>query len=164
MKETTIENLVEIARRLQDEGKPWHFHMLTPDCVLNKRKDKYAFILEDESNRETYIVYSYKRHMDTGKELVKLLYGKGILENEPTPTTPGKGMKAILEKAAQLTKNDLPWHHHILFPKCIFNKHPGKWTIIFEESEEGRSMESVTEHEPIEDVKKLEILYYSQNK
>jgi hypothetical protein len=164
MKETTIENLVELAKKFNQEGKKWHFHMLTPDCVFNKRKDKYAFVLENDTDRETHTVYSYKRHMGMGEELAKLLYGKAILEQEPHPTPPGKGMKSILEKAAQMTKEDRPWHHHILFPECIFNKHNGKWTIIFEESEEGKAMESVTSHEPRDDVKKMEILYYSQKR
>ena len=164
MNETSIENLVDLAKKLHQEGKKWHFHMLTPDCVFNKRKDKYAFVLENDTDQETYTVYSYKRHMDTGKELAKLLYGKAILEKEASPAPPGKGMKSILEKAARMNKDDRPWHHHILFPNCIFNKYKGKWTVIFEDSEEGKAMESVTSHEPLDDVKKIEILYYSQKR
>jgi len=164
MKETSIENLADLAKKLNQEGKKWHFHVFTPDCIFNKRKDKYAFVLENETDRETYTIYSYKRHMGTCEELAKLLYGKAILEKEESPTPPGKDMKPILEKAAQLNKDDLPWHHHILFPDCVFNKHKGKWVIIIEDSEEGKSMKSVTDHEPRDDVKKLEILYYSHKR
>jgi hypothetical protein len=167
MKEASIEEVVETAKKLQEEGRKWHFHLLTPDCVFNKRKDKHAFVLENESTGETLIVYSYKTYKPQGRELAKLLYGKGIFDEpkgEAQSHPSGKSMQEILENARRLKREDRPWHHHVLPPNCIFNKHRGKWEIIFEDNEEGRSLSSVTSHEPKEDLKKIEILFYSQKK
>lgn len=164
MKEVALETLVELAQKFHEEGAQWHFHTLTPDCVFNKRKDKFSFILENDTEQETYVAYSYTRQSSCCKELAKLLYGKNILEEESSSTPMGKGMEPILEKAERLNREGRPWHHHILFPHCILNKNKGKWAIVFEESEEGKAIQSITEHEPLDDVKKIEILYYSQKR
>ena len=70
MKEITIEQAEEKAKEWQSQGKKWHFHMLTPDCVFNENKEKHAFVLENRTDDETFVVYSEKRYMDLGQKLV----------------------------------------------------------------------------------------------
>ena len=120
----SIKRVVELAEQWQSEGKKWHFHMLTPDCVFNERNDKYAFVLENRSDQDTYVAYSDFGYMEEG----------------------------------------IPWHHHMLFPDCIFNKHKGKWNIVFEDTDSEEVLESVTDTEPISDLRAIEALYFAQER
>jgi len=53
LEEISIEKVVKLAVQWQSEGKKWHFHMLTPDCIFNERNDKHAFVLENRIDQET---------------------------------------------------------------------------------------------------------------
>ena len=72
--------------------------------------------------------------------------------------------KEIEKIANKLNSKDKNWHHHMLFPKCVLNKQPGKWNIVFEDPETKQITEVIYDHEPKEDLRKIEVLYYSQNK
>lgn len=163
MEETNIKELIEKAKEFQKQGKKWHFHMLTPDCVFNERKDKNAFILENETDKQSFVVYSDERYMEQGQILVKMLHGKEILK-EDSMKQEDENIKLILEKAKKLNEEGIHWHHHMLFPDCIFNKHKGKWCIVFEDKEENKVIESISEYEPKENLRKIEVLFYAQKK
>ena len=163
MQEITIEEAMAKAKEFQAKGKKWHFHMLTPDCMFNERKDKQAFVLENRSDGQVFVVYSDKRYMEEGQTLVKMLHGKKILGEEATGARPEHpNLKIILEKAKRLNEKGIHWHHHMLFPECVFNKHKGKWCLVFEDKEEKKLIEATYEEEPTEDLRKIEILYYAQ--
>ena len=138
--------------------------MLTPDCMFNERKDKHAFILENETDNEVFIVYSDERYMKEGKELVKLIHGESIIEKGKNPKIIDENVKKMIEKAKKLNEKNIHWHHHMLFPNCIFNKHKGRWCIVFEDLEENKIIESVSDEEPTENLRAIEILYYQQKK
>lgn len=157
MKETTIEDIKKIAHRLHKEKKEWHFYILTPDCLLNKSK-KHAFILENVFDKEIYVNYSTERQLATGKELVELLHRI----NTAAVQTTDKNILIIKKKAEECNKKNIPWHHHMLFPNCTFNKHKGKWCIIFEDKEQ--IIESLSAEEPKENLSIIEKLYYEQKK
>ena len=82
MEEVTIQQLMEKAKQLEKQRKKWHFHMLTPNCVFNKHKDKHAFILENETDKENFVVYSSERYMKKGQTLVKMIHGKDIIKEK----------------------------------------------------------------------------------
>ena len=165
MKEIAIEQLISIAKKLHSDNKRWHFHMLTPDCLFNEKKDKHAFVLENEEKNDVFVTYSDNRYMNVGKELVKLIHGDKIVENdEKDSEIVDEKIKIMLEKARKLNEKDIHWHHHMLFPNCIFNKYKGKYCIIFEDSEENKVIESVTADEPTNHLRVIEILYYNQKK
>ncbi|MFC2143628.1 hypothetical protein ACFLQN_04490 [Candidatus Aenigmatarchaeota archaeon] len=161
MEETSIEDIMEKARSFQKQGKKWHFHMLTPDCTFNEKKDKHAFVLENVTDSETYVVYSDTRYMEQGQELVKMIHGDKITESSSTESD-DDSISEILEKAKQLNEKEVHWHHHMFFPECEFNKHKGKWCIVFEDNEEGKIIEFLSDSEPTENLKKIEALYYAQ--
>jgi len=165
MKETTIEEVEKKASLWQSQGKRWHFHMLTPDCTFNKRNDKHAFVLENRTDNETYAVYSDKRYMETGQKLVKMIHGDKILgKSKENAGSTNENIKTILKKAKELTEKGVQWHHHMLFPDCIFNKHPGKWNITFEDRENNSIIEALYDKEPVNDLREIEILYYKQKR
>lgn len=100
--------------------------------------------------------------MALGKKLVRMLHGKGILEKKASRA--GPKIAKILEKAVKLNQTSAPWHHHMLFPDCIFNKDAKKWAIIFEDVETGEILTVLYDKEPVEDLREIEVLYYGQKK
>ncbi len=163
MKELTIAEIMENAQVLHRKGKKWHFHMLTPDCMFNKKKGKHAFILENTSDKENYVVYSDKRYMEEGQQLVKTLHGNKIVDKSKGATS-NKIIGTIIQRAKEMNNKNIPWHHHMLFPNCMFNKNSGKWNIVFEDKESNKILESVYDSEPTKDLRKIEVLYYKQKK
>lgn len=163
MIEKTIGEIEKLANEFRKENKKWHFHMLTPDCMFNERRDIHAFVLENETDGETFVCYSKERYMDVGKRLVQLIHGEKIVSEGEQGIDDGY-MKEMLAKAKSFNERGVLWHHHMLFPNCIFNKHKGKWCIVFEDKEENKIIEFVSEEEPTEQLRKIEVLYYSQKK
>lgn len=161
MEEITIEQVMERAKEFQNQGKKWHFHMLTPDCMFNVQ-DKQAFVLENVTDSHSFVVYSDTRYMEQGQKLVKMLHGEKILDNRPEKQEDDAAIEIIVEKAKKYNERGISWHHHMLFPHCIFNKHTGKWCIVFEDKEENKIIDSLSEHEPKENLNKVEVLYYAQ--
>lgn len=68
------------------------------------------------------------------------------------------------QKAKQLNKSGKAWHHHMLFPGCMFNKHVGKYVIVFENKKAGEIIESISDDEPKGDLQHIETLFYKQKK
>lgn len=163
MQEITIQEIKEKALLFQKQGKKWHFHILLPNCIFNERKDKNAFILENETDQEYFVVYSDKRYMEEGQFLVKILHGKNILEEQTKQKIEkDENVRNILKRAEELNKKKIPWHHHMFFPNCIFNKNKGRWTVVFEDPEDGDVIEFSSEDEPRNILNKIEVLYYQQ--
>ncbi|UCD04565.1 MAG: hypothetical protein JSW73_02950 [Candidatus Woesearchaeota archaeon] len=162
MIEMTIEEMIERAKQLQAEGKKWHFHMLTPDCMFNENKTKNAFVLENETDEESYVNYSDDRHMREGQMLVKMLHGNAILGTDSLSSQENEKLKDILQKAKEYNDKEIHWHHHMLFPNCIYNKHRGKYCIIFEDPNTNKLTELVYDAEPQDDLRKIEVLFYKQ--
>ncbi len=160
MIETTIEDIMAKARELQAQGKDWHFHMLIPGCGFNKKRDRHAFVLEDETDGVAYVNYSGHWQKEQGKELVSMLHGKKIVA-ESTEQIADETINKILARAKELNEQGVHWHHHMLFPNCLYSKHPGKWVIIFEDPD-GGTLESVSDDEPKESLRQIEVLYYAQ--
>ncbi|MBI4176644.1 MAG: hypothetical protein HY518_05540, partial [Candidatus Aenigmarchaeota archaeon] len=135
MENITIQGIIKRAKYLHSRGKKWHFHMLTPDCIFNRINDKHAFILENRSGNETYVACSDKRYMKEGQGLVKMLYGNKILgKSNKIQSSRNRKIEGIVKKIKEMNKKNIQWHHHMLFPDCIFNKHKGKWNIVFEDA------------------------------
>lgn len=164
MIETTIDEIMQKAREINGQGKKWHFHMLTPDCIFNQRDDKQAFVLENRTDKETYVAYSEERHMEQGKTLVSMLHGDSIISDEKMDGQINENIERIISKAKELNERGIHWHHHMFFPDCIFNEHKGKWCIVFEDKETDKTIESVSDEEPKEGLRRIEVLFYNQKK
>ncbi len=163
MKETTIEQLLKAAKDWHAEGMKWHIHMLTPDCVFNQRAGKHAFVLENDTTGEAYVVYSDEPNTEADHELLLLLHGDDILDEEKGSTdSSNEHMQIILEKAKRLNEQGLPWHHHILSPDCVFNKHREKWNMVFESEADGQRLEVLYDEEPVDDLRRIEILFFEK--
>jgi hypothetical protein len=66
----------------------------------------------------------------------------------------------ILQRAEELTKKGIDWHHHYLHPDCAFNDHKGKHCIILEDPETQRTLIAIYDRKPMQDLVKIEKLFY----
>ena len=162
MRETTIADLMEEVRHYHKHAVKWHFHMLTPQCIFNKKSGKHALILENDTEHYQLAVYSEKRLFEQGKTLLGLLHGEEVFEESEADEGESPNFEIILEKAERLNERGTPWHHHLLFPSCVFNEEKGKWCLLFEDQETGKTIKCFSLSEPKEKLKKIEALFYQQ--
>ena len=165
MKTTSIDQIYVTAQNLQRTQKKWHFHILTPECQLNTT-DQYALILENISDQEIWVCYSAEPYMDVGQKLVQLLHGDDVVmtDTQDVQKPPSPQVKELLQRAKQMSQQGRFWHHHMLFPGCMFNNHEEKYVIVFEDQANQKIIESLSDKEPKSDLQHIERLFYSQQK
>lgn len=164
MSQVSVREIVNKAAECAKANKSWHFHILAPECSLNKSKE-YVLMLEDSTDDESFIYYSKEPLMSVGEELVKLLHGDDIVgKPDQVKTKPSPDVAKMLERARELNEKGEFWHHHMLFPDCIFNQDKPKWVILFEDTDEEEIIKSVSDAEPKSDLNLLEVLFYKQLK
>jgi hypothetical protein len=181
MQELSIEELRLKALRFQEEGKKWHFHLLTPTCVFNERRDAHAFVLEDMTDGGVFVAYSTgetasadaptgysavdlpTRYMEIGEELVKVLYGDSILDMaQGTTASESVTMQEVLARAKELNEQGVPWHSHLLVPGCMFNQQE-RWGLVFEDTTSDKAVVVRYDQDPVDDLRRIEVLYYEQD-
>lgn len=162
MQEIPIEQIVEKANEFKSQGKKWHFHMLTPDCMFNEKTDKHAFVLENISDSQIFFYYSNERRMKEGKQLVEMLHQIKVQDEGTDSHQENEQLREILQRAKELNFKGISWHHHMFFPNCRYNKHQGKWCLVMEDKEQNKAIESITQHEHKQDLQKVEKLFYEQ--
>lgn len=163
MQVLTLNQIREKAGDLQRDGQKWHVHVLFPGCIFNNQSNQFAFVLEDRSSDRTYVTYSDKGFAQISHELLKLRYGENILEKPAAESSQADPASPLLNQCRELQQNHLPWHHHMLFPDCIFNEHPGKWNIVLEGGEAGLCINELYEEEPLAVLRELEIGYFERD-
>ncbi|HJO02713.1 MAG TPA: hypothetical protein QGG47_01920 [Acidobacteriota bacterium] len=167
MKEVSAERLLEIGRELHASGERWHNHVLSPDCQINPRTQS-AVVVEASGRGSVYVAYSDDSMMDLGRALATMVHGVDPLEDsgdggeqaDLRPESPA--VAEMMARAHNLAERGRHWHHHILFPECNFNPHPGQWTLVFEDPETLETLESVTPERPARDIRVTETLFFSQ--
>ena len=160
---TSAQQILEQARLCQAEGKRWHFHVFPPGCLLNQRPDRYALTLENGTDAQIHVVYGDTPFMEVSQVLVTMLHGKTVLAEECSPTGSDESrLGPVLERARALSARNIYWHHHLLFPDCSYNQHPGKWNIVFEDPEKQETLQILYDQEPLADLRLVETLYFAQ--
>jgi hypothetical protein len=166
MIEVGAERLLEIGKELAASGERWHNHVLSPDCKLNERQ-QCALIVEASDRQEVYVAYSDHPMMDVGRAIATLVHGEDPLEaagseSQEVVQAESSAVAEMMRRAEDFAARGIHWHHHILFPECVFNPHPGDWTLVFEDPEKGETLESVTSEKPEQDIRVTETLFFSQ--
>ena len=165
MQKVTVKEIIKTAERLKKQERKWHFHILTPGCTFNKDK-RFVLILENASDKEQFVHFSLKKPAKTGQKLVEMLHG--VNTKTPSARSTRSGLKLspkvnqMVERAIELNNKGFAWHHHLLFPDCIFNKDSRYWTLVFEDPLNGKVIEEMSNEKPKEVLKKLEPLFYAQ--
>ena len=163
MIKTSIKQIKKIAQDLSKNKKSWHFHILTPTCHLSTT-NKYALIVENTTDKKTYVCYSNEPYMGIGEIFVKLLHGDDVVQDKAEELNdPSSTIKELFKRAKKLNQQGKFWHHHMLFPDCVFND-TGKWLILFEDQEKGEVLKNISDNEPKSDLKHIETMFYNQKR
>lgn len=158
--ELSQDQLLAFGNELAVSGEKWHPHVLSPDCQLNDR-DLGGLILEASDRGEIFAAYSKEPMMETARSLAALAHGDDALLAEAGGEPDSPKVAEMIRRAKTLSGRGRHWHHHVLFPECIFNEHPGEWTIVFEDPDTGEMLESVTPDHPSKDIQVLETLFFA---
>jgi hypothetical protein len=67
----------------------------------------------------------------------------------------------LLELAQSYSKNNIPWHHHFLTPKCMFNQE-GKFQIILENEQTSESFVCHFDEKPMKKLEDLENIFFNK--
>ena len=162
--EVSQDRLLRLGKELAASGEKWHPHVLSPDCQLNDRRPHCGLILEASDQSEVFATYSEEPMMETARSLAALAHGEDALLADPGDVKPKSTQVAeMMRRAKTLSGRGKHWHHHVLFPECIFNTHPGKWTIVFEDPDTGEMLESVTRDRPAQDIQVTETMFFAQS-
>jgi hypothetical protein len=163
MKVVTQEEILNIAQSFHTNKSEWHFHLLTPDCMLNTSK-QFALVVEDKDAHEVYVYATKDKPMATSETLLRLLHGNQIMDkNKEEKGNMSATVTTMMIRAKELNDHGFFWHHHVLFPYCTYNRHQDKWTIIFEDPEKKEIIESISDKEPKADMNTIEPAFYHQH-
>ncbi|MFH0927173.1 MAG: hypothetical protein V1822_01195 [Candidatus Micrarchaeota archaeon] len=158
MEKISFENLLALAKDLNNQKKKWHFHLLPKGCIFNPEKEKFKIIFENEASKEVFCCLFVELPMGKSKELAFLLYGDDFLEQKGEPK-PNKDFEALYKKAQEFSKEGAGWHHHHLPPNCIFSEHKKSHSLALE-GPEGQTMSAQYANKPAGDLARIEKLFY----
>lgn len=153
-----LDDCLPLAKRLQEDGKHWHFHVVSPVCLHNPFAGEYALVLEDDDTATPYIAKAGKTFPEVDKVLVRMLHGDTILERSANKRIEDAGSSRILSHIEDLQVRGEPWHHHMHFPSCVFNPLPGQWSISVESLR--MLMVEAFECEPVDVLREVELMYF----
>jgi len=161
-----LECCLDLARDLQQAGRAWHSHVLPPGriCLHNPYPDCYAIVIEDDTGDKAYIAAS-EGFPQVDKQLVRMLHGDDILEVvENSPADLEKiAASSLLKKLYKIHETGQDWHHHMCFPKCIFNPNPGRWSITVEAGEVGSNyFYESWDDEPVAILREVELMFFGR--
>lgn len=159
MKKIEIIQIIKMAEYLNKENKKWHFHVLGKDCKFNDNKRKFSIVFENEESNETFYSIFEDKSIKESKKLADMMYGKDFLEGQKKDKH-NPDFDMILKKAKELAKQKIEWHHHHLHPNCIFNDYKGKHCIILEDPKTQKVLIALYTQKPMEDLVKIEKLFY----
>lgn len=161
MREASIREILSEGKRLAGKGRPWHFHLLLPGCFFNK-SGRNAFVLE--GGRSVLVHHSADRKLSVGKVLLKLLYPEGGKKGHSADKKVPAAVRRMVARAKQLNKAGVPWHNHVLFPRCVFNEARGKYALVFEDPLTRRTLRYLSKKNPAAAVGKIDEEYYKQKR
>ena len=117
----------------------------------------YALVIEDDAANTPYIADSGANFPEVDKDLVRMLHGADILDADTAAASEMPPLR-LLDHLMALQSAQIPWHHHMHFPSCAFNPHPGKWSISIESPD--ILFAGAFGTEPVDVLREVEVLYF----
>lgn len=155
-----LEDCQSLAEGLRDMGKKWHSHVLSPICDHNPFEGNYAVVVEDDAEGVPYIAEGTTEFPEVDKVLVQMLHGSDILDaSKATGADVWAESSTLLARIRELQRQGALWHHHMHFPECAFNPHPGEWSISVESDID--SFSEAYPDEPVDVLREVEVLYFA---
>ncbi|HSX41431.1 MAG TPA: hypothetical protein VLF21_02250 [Candidatus Saccharimonadales bacterium] len=116
-----------------------------------------------EGPEGNFVNYSDSPASELGKELAPLAHKADVVAGDVGNYKPSDTVSRILDRAKSLTKAGLEWHHHVTFKGCQFHQGDANFNLVFEDPKVPEPIISSSDHEPIDDLKLIEPLFYSQH-
>ena len=152
--EVSYEALVAKANALAKAGSRGHLHTTLPGCLITG-SPRRAIVLEATDESAVYGYFDNQPIEDRAKPLAILLHGADSVPDDRDELQPACPAVNRMADRMRMGKG----HFHILNPACLANPHPGRWTILFEDTELG-ALESVSDERPLADIRLVERLIY----
>ena len=158
----TLEEIRTYALGAYVDDQTWHFHCMSPDCLLNTN-DQYAFVLEIPETEEVLVYLSNQAEKELAAELSPLLHGNDVMDSNSTKDgyEPSDLIAQMSKRANDLNDRNIEWHHHMLYPNCIFNGYSPSHVLMLEDSSTGEAILSITDEDPKDDLKQIENLFFA---
>jgi len=153
--ELSYEDLARKAHSLARAGGRGHLHTTVPGCAITGDARR-AIVLEATDEAVVYAFFDTQPIEQRAKPLAILLHDADSVPDETETLSPA--CAAVNHMADRMRMG--MGHFHILNPVCLVNPHPGRWTVLFEDSDLG-VLESVTDERPLADIRLVERLIYA---
>jgi hypothetical protein len=137
-------------------GARGHIHTTVPGCAITGSTQR-AIVLEATDEGKAYAFFDDQPIEARAKPLAILLHGEDSVPADTEDLEPA--CEAVVAMAERMRGGK--GHFHILNPACQFNRHPGRWTVLFEDVERG-PLESVSDERPLADIRLVERLIYAK--
>ncbi len=69
-----MQKILDRARELNEQGVPWHSHLLVPGCMFNQRPDRWGLVFEDSTSDEAVVVRYDQDPVDDLRRIEVLYY------------------------------------------------------------------------------------------
>ena len=152
--EVSYEALVAKANALAKAGSRGHLHTTLPGCLITG-SPRRAIVLEATDESAVYGYFDNQPIENRAKPLAILLHGADSVPDDHDELQPACPAVNRMADRMRMGKG----HFHILNPACLANPNPGRWTILFEDTELG-ALESVSDERPLADIRLVERLIY----
>ena len=152
--EVSYEELVAKAHAIAAAGARGHLHTTLPGCDITG-DPRRGIVLEATDEGAVFGFFDDTPIEDRAKPLAILLHGADSVPDDRDELQPACPAVNRMADRMRMGKG----HFHILNPACLANPHPGRWTILFEDTELG-ALESVSDERPLADIRLVERLIY----
>ena len=153
--EVGYDALVAKAQAIAAAGARGHLHTTPPGCRITG-DTRRAIVLEATDERAVYGFFDDEPIEARARPIAILLHGADSVPDDHETLEPASAAVDVMADRMRAGKG----HFHILNPVCLANPNPGRWTILFEDSEFG-VLESVTDDRPLADIRLVERLIYA---
>ena len=159
--EIESDSCVAFGTSLHEAGKKWHIHVLPPACPYNPYAKFYAMVIEDDSEGRAYISPS-EAFPEADRVLVQLLHGEDVLQSASHDEHCEHALVSspLLDRVRRLSNEGTHWHHHMHFPECVINPHPGQWTLSIDT--ENEQFTEIYADEPFDVLRELEVIHFAE--
>lgn len=156
--ETTYEGLCGAADRIARTRAQGHLHTTPPGCIITER-GRHGIVVEATDEGRVLAFFDDQPIEARARPLAILLHGPESVPDDTESLAPASAAVETMAERMRLGKG----HFHILNPVCRVNPHPGRWTILFEDAEQG-VLTSVSDERPLADIRLVERLIYASRR
>lgn len=154
--DTTYDGLCAAADRLVRSGARGHLHTTPPGCFITGRP-RHGIVLEATDEGRVLAFFDDDPIEARARPLAIQLHGAESVPDEAEALEPASPEVEAMGERMRLGKG----HFHILNPVCLVNPNPGRWTILFEDADQGL-LTSVSDERPLADIRLVERLIYAR--